>query len=173
MGAWINAALAAHGRKLGPDPASIQAAEIGGIVANNASGRCCGIHHNNYRTIDELDLVLADGFHLRTSDDDRLARERVRADTALTARIRRAFATKNTVGYSLNAFLNNALPARILQKLVVGSEGTLAFIASATFRTMPVPRHRAVAWQMMDLWTGCAGKSRRETRGASPPHRKE
>ena len=170
VGAWVNAALAAHGRKLGPDPASIQAAEIGGIVANNASGMCCGIHHNSYRTIDELELVLADGTHLTTADDAHFARvqpalhaglaelrERVRADAVLSERIRREFATKNTIGYSLNAFLDEDQPVRILQKLVVGSEGTLAFIASATFHTVPIAKHRAVAWQVYpDIESACA-----------------
>ena len=170
VGAWVNAALAGHARRLGPDPASLQAAEIGGIVANNASGMCCGIADNSYRTVDELELVLADGFHLRTSDDVRLRRERpalhagisalrdrVRGDAALVARIERAFATKNTVGYSLNAFLDEDEPARILQKLVVGSEGTLAFIASATFRTVPVAKHKLTAWQVYpDIDAACA-----------------
>ncbi len=170
VGAWVNAALAVHGRKLGPDPASLQAAEIGGIVANNASGMCCGIADNSYRTVEELELVLADGFQLVTSDDARLRRERpalharicalrdrVRADATLVERIRVAFATKNTVGYSLNAFLDADEPARILQKLIVGSEGTLAFIASATFRTVPVPKHRLTAWQVYpDIDAACA-----------------
>lgn len=170
VGAWVNAALAAHGRRLGPDPASLQAAEIGGIVANNASGMCCGITENSYRTVEELELVLADGFHFFTTDDEQLRRERpavhagllelrdrVRADAILVARIERAFASKNTVGYSLNAFLDADQPARILQKLVVGSEGTLAFIASATFRTIPIAKHRLTAWQVYpDIDAACA-----------------
>jgi len=170
VGAWVNAALAPHGKKIGPDPASIQAAEIGGIVANNASGMCCGIAHNSYRTIAELEVVLADGFHFHTHDDAQLARERpalhaglialrdqVRADATLVARIQRAFATKNTVGYSLNAFLDEHEPARILQKLIVGSEGTLAFIASATFDTVPVPKHKATAWHIYpNIEAACA-----------------
>ncbi|GDY14292.1 4Fe-4S ferredoxin [Planctomycetota bacterium] len=164
VGAWVNAALAGHGRRIGPDPASIQAAEIGGIVANNASGMCCGVHENSYQTVTNLDLILADGTAISTGAaeaDTRLAtvrpdlaaglialRDRVRADAGLVARIRRAFATKNTVGYSLNAFLDADTPAAILQRLVVGSEGTLAFIAAATFRTIPLPRFRATAWLM-------------------------
>ena len=170
VGAWVNAALAAHGTRLGPDPASLQAAEIGGIVANNASGMCCGITDNSYRTVEELELVLADGFHFFTGDDQRLQherpaiyaglialRDRVRADSSLVARIERAFATKNTVGYSLNAFLDEEAPAKILQKLIVGSEGTLAFIASATFRTIPIAKHRMTAWKVYpDINTACA-----------------
>ncbi len=42
MGAKANAMLASCGRKIGPDPASINAAMIGGIAANNAAGTCCG-----------------------------------------------------------------------------------------------------------------------------------
>ena len=39
IGAAANRALARFGRKIGPDPASIDAAMIGGIAANNASWR--------------------------------------------------------------------------------------------------------------------------------------
>ena len=161
VGSWVNAALAPHGRRIGPDPASIQAAEIGGIVANNASGMCCGVHENSYHTIAGLDLLLADGWRIDTGAPD--ADQRLRAERpalaaglaelarqiaftpGLPERIRTAFATKNTVGYSLNAFLDAAGPAQVLQRLVVGSEGTLAFIAEATFCTLPLPRHRATA----------------------------
>ncbi len=164
VGAWVNAALAPHGRRIGPDPASMQAAEIGGIVANNASGMCCGVADNSYHTVSGLDLILADGYRIDTAAadaDERLAADRpqlaaglaelraeVLGDAALRARIATAFATKNTVGYSINAFLDEQSPARILQRLAVGSEGTLAFIAEATFRTLPLPRHRATAWLM-------------------------
>ena len=164
VGAWVNAALAPYQRRIGPDPASMQAAEIGGIVANNASGMCCGVAENSYHTVDGLELMLADGYRIDTAAADadvRLARDRpaiaagllelrdlVRGDAHLSARIGTAFATKNTVGYSLNAFLDAETPARILQRLVVGSEGTLAFISNATFRTLPLPGHRATAWLM-------------------------
>ncbi|MBA2481183.1 MAG: FAD-binding oxidoreductase [Planctomycetes bacterium] len=164
VGAHVNGELARYGRKIGPDPASIQAAEIGGIVANNASGMCCSVAGNSYHTIAALDLVLADGFRLNTGDVDADAnlargrpelvrellaiRDQIRADPAMSARIATAFSTKNTVGYSLNAFLDADTPARILQKLVVGSEGTLAFICDAVFTTLPLPRARATAWML-------------------------
>ena len=38
-GGRANTFLVKYGRKIGPDPASIDSAMIGGIVANNASGR--------------------------------------------------------------------------------------------------------------------------------------
>lgn len=184
VGAWVNAALARHGRKLGPDPASIQAAEIGGIVANNASGMCCGIHHNSYRTVTALDLVLADGWRVNTGaadsdarmQDERPAlyagllalRDALRADPVLVAQVTTAFATKNTVGYGLNALLDADMPAAILQKLVVGSEGTLAFIAEATFATVPQPAYRATAWVVYpDIEAACAAVPALTTAGCA------
>ncbi len=162
VGAWVNAALAPHGRRIGPDPASIQAAEIGGIVANNASGMCCGVSENSYHTIAGLEIILSDGNAVTTdakNADHLLAQSHphihagltqlsndIRQHPTLPAQIRAAFSTKNTVGYSLNAFLDHDSPVRILEKLVIGSEGTLAFIASATFRTLALPTFRATAW---------------------------
>lgn len=61
IGAQANAWLAPFGRKIGPDPASINACKIGGIVANNASGMCCGTAQNSYHTLAGLRLLLADG----------------------------------------------------------------------------------------------------------------
>ncbi len=66
IGADANALLAPHGRKIGPDPASIGACMIGGIVANNAAGMCCGTAQNSYQTVEGMRIVLADGTVLDT-----------------------------------------------------------------------------------------------------------
>jgi D-lactate dehydrogenase len=68
IGARANRYLAPYGRKIGPDPASINAAMIGGILANNASGMCCGVAQNSYQTVESLRLILADGTLLDTAD---------------------------------------------------------------------------------------------------------
>lgn len=55
----VNRILAAHARKnklpvqykIGPDPSSIDSCMIGGIVANNSSGMCCGVSQNTYHTL--------------------------------------------------------------------------------------------------------------------------
>ncbi len=49
LGGVANRSLAPHGRKIGPDPASLDAAMIGGIAANNASGMCCGTGRSTRR----------------------------------------------------------------------------------------------------------------------------
>ena len=68
IGAMANRRLAPFGRKIGPDPASIDTAMIGGIAANNASGMCCGTAQNSYQTLAGLRVVLADGTVLDTRD---------------------------------------------------------------------------------------------------------
>jgi D-lactate dehydrogenase len=153
VGGFVNAHLARYGRKLGPDPASIGACMIGGIVANNSSGMCCGTEQNAYRTLESLRFVLPSGTEIDTADpgaaeklverEPAIARglmeikRRIEGEPRLVARIRGKYAIKNTMGYSLNAFLDHGTPLSILWHLLVGSEGTLAFIAEAVFRTVP------------------------------------
>ncbi|WP_448204627.1 FAD-binding and (Fe-S)-binding domain-containing protein [Azospirillum sp. sgz302134] len=161
IGAEANRKLAPFGRKIGPDPASINTAKIGGIAANNASGMCCGTAQNSYRTLSSMRLVLADGTLLDTADAhsrDAFGKShapllsglaqlaaRTRADETLAERIRAKFRIKNTTGYSLNALVDHKDPIDILQHLMIGSEGTLGFISEITFRTVPEHAHKASA----------------------------
>jgi FAD/FMN-containing dehydrogenases len=70
IGAHANRTLAPFGKKIGPDPASIDSCKIGGILANNASGMCCGVAENSYQTLLDLRLILVDGTVLDTGDDE-------------------------------------------------------------------------------------------------------
>ena len=56
--------------RIGPDPASIDSAMIGGIVANNSSGMCCGVDQNTYKTLADMRMVLGDGTVLDTTDPE-------------------------------------------------------------------------------------------------------
>lgn len=159
----VNAHLARHGRKLGPDPASEIACTVGGVVANNSSGMTCGVVANTYQTLESLVLVLPSGTVVDTAEpdaDERLAAEepdlhrtllelRERA-LAHREEITRRWSMKNTMGYGLNSLVDHETPVKMLEHLVVGSEGTLGFIAEATLRTVPVLGQVATGLLMFD-----------------------
>jgi len=172
IGAEANRHLAPHGRRIGPDPASIATARIGGIAANNASGMCCGTAQNSYRTLRSMRLILADGTLLDTGDPASRATftrthagllatlaelgRQTRDDAALSRRITEKFRIKNTTGYSLNALVDHDDPIDILQHLMIGSEGTLGFIAGITLDTVPDPAHKATALLLFaDIAAAC------------------
>jgi len=148
IGARANQLLAPFQRKIGPDPASINACMIGGIAANNASGMCCGTAQNSYHTIQSARLIFADGSLLDTADGAsrlafgnrnadlldtliRLSRS-VQANDELADKIRHKYRLKNTTGYSLNSLTDYQDPFDILLHLMIGSEGTLGFISEVT-----------------------------------------
>ncbi len=157
----VNRLLARHGRKLGPDPASSDIACVGGVVANNSGGMRCGVHADSYRTVSSMTFVLPSGTVIDTAApgaEERFAaaepelaaglleiRDEIRADDELAERIRRKFEIKNTTGYRLCAFLDADSPLEIFRRLVIGSEGTLAFVAEAVFDTLPLRRHTTIA----------------------------
>jgi D-lactate dehydrogenase len=161
VGGDVNRRLAPFGRKIGPDPASINACKIGGIAANNASGMCCGTAQNSYRTVAGMRLVLADGSVLDTEDAQSVAAFklshahlltqlgqlawRTRANRTLAERIARKYKIKNTTGYSLNALIDFDEPLDILTHLMIGSEGTLGFISRISYHTVPEHKHKASA----------------------------
>ena len=150
----VNARLLRFGRKLGPDPASEIACTIGGVVANNSSGMACGITQNTYRTLASAIIVLASGTVVDTAlpdADDRLAaaepelwntlhelRRQLLGSPVLSAEVVRQYGIKNTMGYGLNSLLDYDTAVQILMHLLIGSEGTLGFIAEATFDTVPL-----------------------------------
>ena len=172
IGSEVNRQLLPHGRKIGPDPASINSAKIGGIAANNASGMCCGTAQNSYRTLAGVRVVFADGAVLDTEDAASVAAFKqshaalvdglaqmgaaTRADPVLAARIRQKFKIKNTTGYSLNALVDFEDPIDILSHLMIGSEGTLGFLSRISYHTVVEERCKASALVFFpDIATAC------------------
>jgi D-lactate dehydrogenase len=158
IGGFVNRVLKPHGRRIGPDPASIDACMMGGILSNNSSGMCCGVVENSYRTLHSLRFVLPSGLVLDSASPDARSdlharapeiveglldlKRRLMEDGALSERVRSKYRMKNTTGYSLNAFLDYSDPLDILTHLLIGSEGTLAFIAEGVLQTLPDLPHR-------------------------------
>lgn len=151
-GAAANRILMRYKRKLGPKPASINAAKIGGIIANNASGSSYGIRYNSYNTIRAMRIIFADGSLLDTADKEscdafitthpqliaeieQLHKEAV-SNEAIREKIAAKFQLKNTCGYGINSLIDFSNPIHIIQHLMIGSEGTLGFVSEATFETV-------------------------------------
>jgi D-lactate dehydrogenase len=61
------------------------------------------------------------------------------ADGELADSVRRKYAIRNTHGYRLCALLDGETPLEIFRRFLVGSEGTLAFVAEAVINTVPLP----------------------------------
>jgi len=59
------------------------------------------------------------------------------SNNTLVSKIQQKYKLKNTVGYSLNAFLNYEHLLDILAHLLIGAKGTLAFIEEAVLKTLP------------------------------------
>jgi len=172
LGAEANGCLARYGRKIGPDPASINSAKIGGIVSNNACGMASGITGNSMGTVLGMRIIFADGTVLDTRNEDSrqaflanrqdiidgviaLAR-RLKEDPEIVARIRRKYEIKNTTGYSVSALINFDDPIEMIQHLMIGSEGTLGFISEVTFRTLEMPAHKSTGLMLFpDIARAC------------------
>jgi D-lactate dehydrogenase len=179
-----NLALQPHGYRLGPDPASSGVATIGGVIANNASGMCCGTVENSYKTLESLSFLLPSGTRINTADPDaenqfnlaepELAaglveiKQEIEKDPQLVERLKKKYSIKNTTGYHMGAFLDEQTPLNIFRKLLVGSEGTLAFISEAVFETVPDDKFRLTAFLVFpDMHSACAAVTPFMSHGAA------
>lgn len=81
VGDFANQVLKSYQRRIGPDPASLKAARIGGIFNNNASGMCCGTRDNSYHTLKDVRFILAHGHIYDTREkEDYLGLNTMRGD---------------------------------------------------------------------------------------------
>lgn len=172
IGAMVNAYLRKYKKKIGPDPSSINSAMMGGILSNNSSGMCCGVTKNSYHTTRFIKFILPDGKTYSTEFKEdyqrfynesyeiyrqiKLLKDDLQKDVNITERIRHKYLTKNTVGYSVNAFLDFEEPLDILAHLLIGAEGTLGFIAEAVMDTVPdYPAKSTAMMYFPDIYAAC------------------
>lgn len=151
IGQRVNQILKPFGKRFPPDPASVKSAMVGGMVQNNAAGMSCGVHENSYRMIISARLILADGTLLDTGDEESKQafrkshaqfincieelRDRIRSDKSLIERIKRKYSIKNVTGLNILPLVEWDDPFDIITRLIVGSEGTLAFLSEVDMKT--------------------------------------
>jgi len=161
VGAKVNEILKPLGRVFPPDPASIGSAMVGGIVCNNASGMNCGVHANSDRMMVSARIILTDGTIVDTGDEQsknefrkshpefikkiEQLRDRVRSDKELSDRIQKKYSIKNVTGLNIRPLLAYDDPFEIMAHLMVGSEGTLAFLSEVTMQTLRDYQYKASA----------------------------
>ncbi|GAB3203393.1 D-lactate dehydrogenase [Pontibacter aydingkolensis] len=172
IGAIVNAHLRPFKRKIGPDPASINSAMVGGILSNNASGMCCGVSKNSYHTTKYIRFILPNGISYTTETEADYTRfeiecpelfhtlqelkQQIQSNPELHDIIRHKYKTKNTVGYSVNAFIDFEHPLDIMAHLLIGAEGTLGFIAEAVLNTVPdYPAKSTALLYFPDIYAAC------------------
>jgi D-lactate dehydrogenase len=179
-----NLALYPYGYRLGPDPASSGVATVGGVIANNASGMCCGTVQNSYKTLESVSFLLPSGAFINTADPDaenqfKLAepvlaaglleiKSEIEKDPVLVERLKKKYSIKNTTGYHMGAFLDESTPLGIFRKLLVGSEGTLAFLSEGVFETVRDDKCRLTAFLVFpDMHSACAAVAPFVSHGAA------
>ena len=152
--AQVNAYLKPHHCHIGPDPASKSAAMMGGVLANNSSGMEAGVRYNSYHTMASMEFVLANGHqynsgveadHGRFREQERELckglleiRDTIMRNDRMRDKIVEKYKIKNVTGYGMNSFVDYEDPLDIFSHVLIGSEGTLAFIVSAELNTRPL-----------------------------------
>ncbi|GAB3677414.1 FAD-binding and (Fe-S)-binding domain-containing protein [Salinisphaera aquimarina] len=156
----LNAHLKPHGLMYPVDVSTSAQATLGGMAGNNSCGTRSLRYGNMVHNVRALDAVLADGsaHHFgRLDDEAALAaaspayRALAQQMTALHAReadeLARYFPDVNrrVGGYNLNELAAN-IPGRHpnLAKLLIGSEGTLAFFQSIKIDLQPTVTHKVL-----------------------------
>ncbi len=159
IGEHANQRLRKFQRRIGPDPASMKAARVGGIVSNNASGMTTGKSCNSYNTLKNIRFILPNGNTYDTSNTNDYAqfeyqekelangirniKNQINEKDSFKNKIIDKYRLKNTMGYSLNSFLDYEHPLDIFSHLLIGSEGTLAFISNIELETVHDPIYKS------------------------------
>ncbi|MDR7483658.1 MAG: FAD-linked oxidase C-terminal domain-containing protein [Armatimonadota bacterium] len=154
----LNAALAPHRLRLGPDTATSNRATLGGMIGNNSAGARSIVYGKMVDHVVGLRVLLWDGTELTTGplDDAALAAKRQEPSregdlyrTVLDVvethgdEIARRYPPllRRVAGYNLPELRQRPFN---LSQLLVGAEGTLGIVTEATVRIVPRPQHAVV-----------------------------
>ncbi|GAB3437200.1 FAD-binding and (Fe-S)-binding domain-containing protein [Phycicoccus ginsengisoli] len=155
----LNAALAEHHMRFGPEPATHPNCTLGGMIGNNSCGATAQRTGKVVDNVVALEVLLYDGTRFwcgETSEEEYAEIERhgdlrasvyrraraIAADHADLIRERFPDIPRRVSGYNLDSLLpENHLD---LAKALVGSESTLVTVLRAKLRLVPVVEHRTL-----------------------------
>ncbi len=150
----LNAYLKPSGLWFGPDVATSARATLGGMIANNSSGAHVPVYGTTAAHVRALELVLSDGRIETIGPGYDTLQDLHRAVHAAIEQhkneIRERFPNtlnKRWPGYGLDLYLRSETD---LTKVLAGSEGTLAMIASAELGLNPMPQQKGVCLVYVD-----------------------
>ena len=156
----LNAELARHGLLFAPDPATSSRAAIGGLMGNNSSGTKSIIYGLTRDHVLESRILLADGTEMElkelspeeyeqkcgSSNENRREAEIYGKFKEIIEKNREEIGKRypkvmrRVQGYNLDAFTSTA--NWDLNKLIIGSEGSLAVILEAKLNLVPLPKKK-------------------------------
>ncbi|MGO8064022.1 FAD-binding and (Fe-S)-binding domain-containing protein [Rhizobium leguminosarum] len=172
----LNAALKAFGMFFAPELSTSNRATIGGMINTDASGQGSCLYGKTRDHVLELTSVFTDGSvfssgpladlplaHLKRAPGiigdihrsiDRLQRENASAIEAQFPKLNRCL-----TGYDL-AHIRDAEGRFDLNAVLCGSEGTLAVIAEAKLRILPIPKHTVLVNVRYESFDACLRDAR-------------
>jgi FAD/FMN-containing dehydrogenase/Fe-S oxidoreductase len=172
----LSSHLRSHRLRFGPETATSNRANLGGMIGNNSAGARSLVYGKTVDNVHELKVVLSDGTTARfgpvrrqdldaKTKGDGLEASIYRSALSLAETHRREIEARypkiprRVSGYNLDELLHE--DEVNLAKLVVGSEGTFATVVEAKLALVPVPAVSGLAVlhfrSLADaLETGCA-----------------
>ncbi len=156
----LGAYLKLHGVRFGPETATSNRANLGGMIGNNSAGARSLIYGKTVDNVLEVRAILADGSEAVFGPVWRQNLESKTKGDSLEAQIYRAAVSlgkeyrseieqhypripRRVSGYNLDELLD---PDELnLAKLIVGSEGTLATVIEAKLDVVPLPAATGLA----------------------------
>jgi len=136
----LNRAAAGHGLMFGPDVATASRATLGGMISNNSAGARSIVYGLTADHVAALEVILADGTRARLARGAP-APAALEACRPLAADWVGPTLLRRVSGYNLDALAGEHPD---WPRLVCGSEGTLAIIAAAELRLVPIPACRGL-----------------------------
>ena len=135
----VNDAAGEAGLRLPPDPSSGGFATSGGMVSTNAAGPRSVRSGSVRRWIESVDIVTSSGEARTVRRGEGPGPLRTRFESLVRAAGRFPKTRKNSSGYALDEFAQS----RDELDLLIGSEGTLAFVTGVEWRLEPLPKEVA------------------------------